>query len=189
MVKGKKLYKSSAIKSIKIILVSIIVVLGVNIILKARLSEQFSKFDNSISQYFWFYPEDILLYVFMIFIPGLYYAFIRGVIFYENGLTVNKGFPFFNFYIPYDRIKSYEILEQRHLVSINLKESDEDLMLSIKDIDRAVAILDQNQIKGDLGSKTVIDYSNRRKLLLFFIVSGLFVFVWHYFSLTKYLMR
>ncbi len=186
--KGKKLYKSTAIKSIKALLLSIMIVLGANILIQVLQSDKIERF-SGLYDYFLFYPEDLLIYLLLILIPGLYYSFIRGVVFYENGLTVNKGFPFFNMFIPYSNIQSYEMLQDKHLISINLKQQEDDLMLSIKDIDRAVAIFDQNHIKGDLGNNVVIDYSNRRKLILFFLVTGIFVFSWHYFSFTDLIIR
>lgn len=185
---GKKLYKTTSINSVKVSLVLLMAGLLINLLLQTQGNTVFAKYGSFID-YYLFYPEDILIYLLFIFIPGVYFAFIRGVIFYEKGMAINRGLPFFEMKIEYERIQSFEIIHKKYLVAIKVKDIEEDIMFAVRDIDRAVAIFDQNHIKGDLGSNQAVDLSNRKKLLFFFILSGLFVFAWQHFGLTHYLIR
>src|SRR5690606_10778287 len=62
-----------------------------------------------IIKFHWFYPEEFVSFLVTVFLPAVYYGLIRSIRFFENGIIINRGLPFFNRVIFYTQIKSYKI--------------------------------------------------------------------------------
>ncbi|MCT4641872.1 MAG: hypothetical protein N4A33_06190 [Bacteriovoracaceae bacterium] len=177
---GRQLYKSTALMPIKVFFLTICTVLFVNLYFQTYIDPDFIKWHRSglkaVVDFHFFYPEQILSLILSTLIPTLYYSFYRGISFHENGMIVNRGLPYLNHMVPYNDIESYKIVHHKYLVSIKRKSNDEDLLFSIQDIDRAVAIFDQHDIKGDL-SKAGFDgvTTTSKRLVMFYIVFAIVV--------------
>lgn len=118
-----------------------------------------------------FYPEQLISLILSTLIPTIYYAFIRGISFYEYGVVANRGLPFMNHTVLYSDIESYKIMHHKYLMSVSRKSMDDELLFTIEDIDRAVAILDQHNIQGDLSNAEFHGSMTTSKKLLIFYVS------------------
>lgn len=190
---GKKVYKSTAITTIKVMAVVIIVVLFFNLCIQTFYDPEFSQLEvqdyMAMIKFHLKYPYDILPFIFFIFVPCFYYGFIRGVTFFENGMVINRGLPFVNAEIPYSEIKDFEIIHSKLFMSIKRKDTNEDILFAIKDVDRAVSIFDQNGIQGDLTSKEKLTMTIHTKLIIFFIAIGVAVMLGQSLGLSRFLFR
>lgn len=190
---GRKLYHSTSMPSIKVMAVLIASVLLLNLFFQTLSDPTFIKEGKGsfeeIFNFHLFYPEEFIIYLFTILFPAIYYGFIRGVSFYENGVVINRGLPFFSLTINYDSIKKYEIINRKYFMSITSKETEDDYMFTINDMDRVLAILDQHHISGDLGKKATSDQAAHKKLVLFFIIVGILVSLLQYSGLIGQLFR
>lgn len=180
---GKRLYHSTGILTIKLLAALISSILFLNLNFQTLVSEHFNSFvmeeglDSAgkfwqVLQYHMVYPEEYIFFAVTVLLPAIYYGFIRGVTFYQKGVSINRGLPFFKMSVPYDQIKNYEIIHPKFFLAITHKETGDDIMFTVNDVDRVLAILDQFGIQGDLGKKARIDHGAHVKLLLFFIFSG-----------------
>jgi hypothetical protein len=97
---GQKIYTTKTIFSIKLMAGIACVVLLINLYYQTfndpEYTEYMIKGFSQVVSFHLKYPYDILSYLFFIFIPSIYYSFIRGAVFYENGIIINRGFPFYN---------------------------------------------------------------------------------------------
>lgn len=114
------------------------------------------------------YPFELILHIVFILGPLYYYAFIRGLVFYENGFTSNKGFPFLNKFTPYEEIENYHFLHPDYVLIINTKSS-EHVLVSDNKLERIVGILDQHNIQGNLASSGVKRLVNNIRNFLFIV--------------------
>jgi hypothetical protein len=195
---GKKLYRSTALIEFKIIFLSIATWVLVNLYFKTYSDPDFiengySTFDDVV-QFHIIYPAQFIGFIIGTLIPTLYYSFIRGIFFFETGVVINRGVPFFNQSVKYSEIESFKIIHPRFLISIKRKDVDEELLFTIRDVDRVVAIFDQHAIKADLGA--IVDESRKsvsRKLILSFILFGTVVSILQYtgimIEINRYLFR
>ena len=179
---GKKLYKSSALKEFKLIYLGIASVLLVNLGLQtlgdAYFLEHFEPNFSGVVAFHLRYPEDFLIYLFTILFPAIYYSFIRGILFCENGMVINRGLPFFNRSVLYRNISEYKVIHPKFLMAVKRSDIDEEFVFTIRNIDRVIAILDQRGIKGRLGKEALAKTMTvNKKLLLVFIGFGLVLFV------------
>ena len=189
---GKKLYKSKALMPFKVLFLSICIMLFINLYIQTYIDPDFLKnFEHSfwgVMNFHVAYPEQVISLILSTLIPTIYYAFIRGICFYEKGVLVNRGLPFMNHVIAYDDIQSYKIVHHKYLMSFMRKSLREELLFTVQDIDRAVAILDQHNIKGDLSNAEFHGgMTTSKKLIIFYIVffivvtilqfSGFFIYV------------
>lgn len=190
---GKKVYRSTAIGTIKLMAMLIIIVLFTNLYLQTFNDPEFSTLEvkdfMAIVNFHIRYPYDILSFIFFILGPCYYYGFIRGVSFYENGMIINKGLPFFNLEIPYSAIDKYEIIHSRMFMSIKRSDTGEDLLFAVNDVDRAISIFDQNNIQGDLANHEKDTMSVHTKLVIFFIAIGIAVMLGQSLGLSRFLFR
>lgn len=190
---GKKLYKSTSILTIKLLSILVSLVLLINLYFLTFYDPDFIKRGlqsaSAVIEFNLFYPENFLFYLLLVLAPALYYAFIRGTSFYENGVIINKGLPFFNVNLPYESIENFQIIHPKFLLSIKRKDTEDEILFSVSDVDRVVAIFDQNGIKGDLGNQVKKDFSTHRKLIYFFIISGILVYLFQYFEVARLLFR
>lgn len=190
---GKKVYRSTAIGTIKLMALLVIVVLFINLYLSTFNDPEFSTWVSKslmdVAKFHLQYPYDILSFIFFILGPCHYYGFVRGVSFYENGMIINKGLPFFNVKVPYKEIERYEIIHSRLFISIKRRDTGEDILFSVNDVDRAISIFDQNNIQGDLSNHAKETVSVHTKLVLFFIVIGVAVMLGQSLGLSRFLFR
>jgi hypothetical protein len=190
---GKKLYQSSAMPSIKAMAVIIGVVLFLNLYFQTFNDPSFIRAGlysfKDVINFHIFYPEGFIIYVLTILLPAIYYGFLRGVRFYEKGIIINKGLPFFNMVVPFESISKFEVINQKHFMSITRKDTEDDYMFSVNQIDRVLAILDQNHISGDLGGSARGDHSAHKKLILFFLVIGIFISLLQYSGFIRQFFR
>lgn len=191
---GKKLYKSGALKQFIWVYLSIALLLLVNLTFQTLGDPTFEKsFESSFSDIVNFhirYPEDFFTYLFTIFIPAIYYSFIRGINFYEEGMTINRGLPFFNRSINYKDIEEYKVVHPKFLMSVKRRDIEDEFYFTIKDVDRVVAIFDQHNIKGRLGKE---EFNNtmtvNKKLIIFFVSFSILMFFVQYFGLIGKIFR
>lgn len=197
---GKKLYHSTSIFTIKLLATIIFLILFANLNFQTLTSAEFNQFvlENGLDeasrfyQVFRFhavYPEEYIVFCITVLFPVFYYGFFRGVTFYEKGVRINKGLPFFNNVIFYNQIEKYEIIHPKFFLSITQKETDDDILFTVNNVDRVLAILDQNDIHGDLGKKARMDHGAHQKLLIFFVGAGILMAIIQYSGLIRSLLR
>ena len=191
---GKRLYKSTALKEFKLVYMGIAALLLVNLVLQTYSNtlfvENFAKSFSGVVDFHLKYPEDFLIYCFTILFPAIYYSFIRGIVFYEKGMTINRGFPFFNRSFLYSNISKYKIIHPQYLMGVKRSDIDEEFVFTIRNIDRVVAILDQQNISGSLGKeKLEKTMTVNKKLVIFFALFGTLLFVIQHFGGFAKLLR
>lgn len=150
---SKRYYKARMLKRFRYI-IALLLVFFLFILYQSTLTDPtfLKKGDLSLKSVISFhlmYPEELLTFIIVVLIPAIYFAFIRGTIFYEDKVQFNHGVPFVNTSITYDQIKLYRILHPKYLISIETK-SDKQYLVTTNDIDRAISILDKEGIKGKL---------------------------------------
>ena len=122
----------------------------------------------------------------MVLLPSIYYGFIRGITFFEKAIVINRGIPFWNHIIYYDQIDCYRIMRSKYLMSIS-KKNNQELVFTISDADRAVAIMDQSGIRARFVKDTLInEVSSHKRLLLGITISAIVIyFIQHYAVVSK----
>lgn len=195
---GKKLYRSAALLEFKIVFILIAAWVLVNLYFKTYSDPDFIEFGAGgfidVVKFHYRYPVQFIGFTFGTLVPAIYYSFIRGIVFFEEGVVINRGIPLLNHCVEYKDIKSYKIVHPKYLMSIKRKDLDEDLLFTVQEIDRVVAIFDQHDIPGDL-SHTEISLNNTvsRKLLFIAIIFGVVVSILQYtgvmIAINRYLFR
>lgn len=178
---GKKLYKTSMLLVFKLIVLSVVVFFFNNFYLETFTH---SKFDLDVGRSFldvlnfhYRYPEDFIRFLFIIIIPAIYYAFFRGISFHEKGFVYNRGLPFMNRSVSYDSVASYKLLHPQLALSIHCKNGDV-FLVADNSIERVIAILDQQNIPGNLAPDEFVRMiTSYRKFLLVIIIVSLTLFV------------
>ena len=105
----------------------------------------------------------------------MYYSFIRKTVFYEDGVSINRGLPFYNNFVAYKDIASYEIIHSKLMIAIKLKETSEEIVFGVNDEDRVLSLFDKAGISGDLKTKYSIKFSINSLIMFFFILMGISV--------------
>ena len=191
---GKKLYKSRALPSAKIFLLMVCVGLFVNLYYATLSDPIFIKRGlegpKGVWSFLLMYPEELITFILFVLAPSIYYGFIRGITFFEEGIVINRGLPFFNHCVRYKHIKEYRMVNPRYLMSVVRKDTEDEILFTICDQDRAVAIMDQQEISGKLGSE---DYattmSAHKKFFIFVIFFGLVVFCIQHYGILGMIFR
>jgi hypothetical protein len=195
---GKKLYRSTALPHFKVVFLLIALWVLVNTYYKTYADPDFLALADltfkGIINFHIQYPVQMIGFFFGTLCPAIYYAFFRGIIFHEEGVIINRGLPFLNHCVRYSDIESYKIIHADFLMSLKRKDVDEELMFTVRDIDRAVAILDQHGIQGEL--KSQLDkkvFSVNSKIVLYAFLFGIIVSVLQYtgaiIAINRYLFR
>ena len=105
-------------------------------------------------------------------------------------MTINRGFPFFNRSFLYSNISKYKIIHPKYLMGVKRSDIDEEFVFTIRNIDRVVAILDQQNISGSLGKeKLEKTMTVNKKLVIFFALFGTLLFVIQHFGGFAKLLR
>ncbi len=190
---GKKIYRSSSLGSIKVVVLSIFFILLFNAYFQTYSDPTFREMGHinfrGVINFHFKYPHELILFILTVLIPCFYYTFVRATLFFEKGVVINRGLPFFRMILKYDQINYYEIIHPKSLVSVRVKETEDDYMFSVKDMDRVLAIFDQNNIKGDLGQKARVDKSSHLKLAMIIILIGILISIIQYLGLVRVIFR
>lgn len=157
---GKRLYKTSMINVLKLIILVIVLIFLNDFILDTYTYEKFQADGRfkiiDVIQYHYKYPHEFIIFFFLFLAPAFYYTLIRGTRFFERGFIFNKGFPFLGKEVLYSDIKTYKLLHPNLLLSIHTKNG-EIYLIADNSVERVIAILDQHNIQGDLARD---DYAN-----------------------------
>lgn len=182
---GKRLYKTSMLNIFKLVVALIVVFFFNDLYLDTFTHENFQRearfkiFD--VLNYHYRYPGEFITFFFLIIIPGTYYAYIRGVRFHEKGFIFNRGLPFLNRKFAYDEVKSYKLLHPKFAISVSTKSGDV-FVIADDNMERVIAILDQQNIPGELSRDEYTRLiANYRKFI--FVVIGFTAFL---FLLKKF---
>ena len=191
---GKRVYKTKSTRTIKSLALVSIVVLISNLYLQTFHDPTFLKhFNGTFSDVWRFhirYPYDLLSYLFFILGPSIYYGFIRGNKFYENGVVLNRGLPWYNRVVPYSDIKSFEVIHATLMVAIKLKHSEKKYVFGVSDVDRVLSIFDKNNVSGDLEDQDTIKLTINSMIMIFFLLMGFSVAIGQTgLNLSRYLFR
>ncbi len=133
--------------------------------------------------YHYRYPAEFITFFCLIITPAVYYAFIRGVRFHEKGFVFNRGLPFLNKKFTYDEVRAYKLLHPKYAISVTLK-SGEVFVIADNHMERVIAILDQQNIRGELSqdeyARLIMNY---RKFIYLVISFTAFMFLLKKFGL------
>lgn len=191
---GKRIYTSRMLWPLRLLVLGVFLFLLVNLFLQTSNDPNYTKWsDNSfvgILRFHLFYPEELLMFVATVFVPAFYYGMVRSIRFFENGIIINRGLPFFNREIFYSQIKSYKIVHPKYLISIVRSDMEDEILLSVSNMQRAIAIFDNHSIPGDLGNKEFKEsFSVNKKFVLYVLIFAIIVFFFQYFGLARYILR
>lgn len=178
---GKKLYKTSMLLVFKLIILSVVIFFFNNFYLETFTHPKFDiekgRSILDVLNFHYRYPEDFIRFFCIIIIPAIYYAFMRGIAFHEKGFVYNRGLPFMNRSVDYSDIASYKLLHPELALSIHCKNGDV-FLVADNNIERVIAILDQQNIPGNLAPDEFVKMiTSYRKFLLVIIIVSLTLFV------------
>lgn len=177
---GKRLYKTHMITAFKLIIMVVVIFFVNNFYLETFTSENFApsgrmKFLDAF-EYHYRYPREFINLILLILVPAIYYAFIRGIAFHEKGFYFNRGLPFMNRGVLYGDVETYKSLHPDFAISIHTKNGDV-FVVADNNIGRVIAILDQQNIKGNLAPDEFVKLlSGYRRFIqiLVAVILGLF---------------
>jgi len=180
---GKRLYKTSMLNVFRLMILGLFIFFFNDFILNTYTNENFQLARRfkilDVIEYHYKYPNEFITFFFLIIIPAVYYALIRGIRFHEKGFIFNRGLPFLNKEILYSDVQTYKMLHPDYIISVHLKNGDV-YIVADNNVARVIAILDQHNIQGDLARDDYVKLiTNFRK----------FVFVVLSFTLVGFLIR
>jgi len=178
---GKKLYKTSMLNVFRLFILAVTVFFFNNFYLETFTYEKFQVARRfkilDVIDYHMKYPAEFLTFFVLIIVPAIYYSFIRGVRFYEKGFVFNRGIPFLNRPILYSDVTTYKLLHPELAISISVNNGDI-YLIADNSVERVIAILDQQNIKGDLAQDGFVRViSNYKKFFLVIVSFLMFLFV------------
>lgn len=148
---GKRAFKSTAPNIVKTIILVVLGLAFINLYISTFRDEKFiqlsTKAPLSVWEFYLSYPEDFISFLVVIFIPAIYYSFIRGIVFYEKGISINRGLPFFNRELLFEQIESYKVVHPKYLISITRKDPQDELLFSVRNMDRVIGFLDGHLVR------------------------------------------
>ena len=169
--KGKKIYKTTMLHVFRLFVTGPALFFLYSFYLETFKDERFLSYGatgfKAAVSYHLKYPYEFISFLIIIFVPYLYYCFIRGSVFYEKGFTFNKGMPFLNIYIPYVAVTKYKLLHPETIMAISTHRN-ETFLIADNNLPRIIAILDQQNIQGDLASKEYVTLL--QNMFKFFII-------------------
>jgi hypothetical protein len=170
--KGKRIYTTSMLWPVKLLLLAIVLFFYHDLYIATFMQEKFiqdgrfSFFD--VLQFHWRYPTELFVTTAILLPTFFYYAFLRGVIFYERGLLYNRGVPFLNTWISYEECSSYRLIAPNSLVALSTKAGDF-YLITTNNMERVLGILDQHELKGELGSEGYVKLVNSLKRFIYLV--------------------
>ncbi len=179
--RGKKIYRTSMLYPMKWFLFALFLFFYHDLYLatfgelKFLETQDFSLF--GVIRFHLKYPIEFITLTSLVLPSFLYFAFFRGVVFYEKGILYNRGIPFLNTWIPYSDCSSYRLVSAKALIALTTKTS-EVYLIGSNNMSRVIAALDQHEVKGELGTSEYIKLAKNLKTF-FYSVS--------FFTITLYL--
>ena len=178
---GKRIYKTSMLNLFRFVILGIVTFFVNDFILETYTYENFDSLKRfrilDVIEYHYRYPGEFVTFLCLIIFPAFYYAFIRGVRFFEKGFVFNRGLPFMSKTILYSDVKVYKLLHPNYIVSIHTHKGDA-FLIADNSIERVIGILDQHNIQGDLARD---DYTNLitnfRKFIILVLSFTMVIFV------------
>jgi len=171
---GKKIYKTSMLNIFRLMVFGVFLFFLNDFYLETFTYENFQLDGRfkivDVLEYHYRYPYRFILFFIFVIIPTFYYMFIRGIRFYENGLIYNRGLPFLQTKILYQELAYYRLLHPDHAISLHTKKGDIFVVANNK-IERVIAILDQQNIRGDLTQDDYVKLITNYKKFVMVIVS------------------
>ncbi len=173
-VRGKKIYRSSMIASMRVVMLAVVVFFYHDLYLGTFQEEKFLaegafKFMDVI-RFHLKYPTEFFWLTGLTIPPFIYYCFVRGVRFFEKGYLFNNGLPFLNSWHAYEEVKQYKILAPKSTLAMFNEKGDIQLVVD-GSIERVIAILDQHGVQGDLAQDAYVRLlTNIRKFVYVVLV-------------------
>jgi hypothetical protein len=171
---GKKLYKSSMLNILRLIILAIVIFFLNDFILDTYTYEKFQADGRfkiiDVIQYHYRYPKEFIYFFLIILCPALYYSLVRGVRFYEKGFVFNRGLPFMNTTILYSEVNKYKLLHPKYIVAIHTEKRGL-FLVTDNNADRIMAILDQHNIQGDLARDDYVTLITNFRKFIFIVLS------------------
>lgn len=191
---GRLLYSSGLFFPLKIIILFISIFLFANIFFQTQSDPGFISFGGKGLKDVFFYqithPQEIITYLILFVFPAIYYGFFRANRFFEKGLLVNGGLPFYNEFIEYSHIGHFQIVHSKYLISVFSKKDNKELLIPVKDMERVLAILDQNGIEGKLQQEMKVShFLTQTRYLYFLVAAGAVTFLVQYYNVAYYFWR
>jgi hypothetical protein len=115
------------------------------------------------------YPIEFITLTSLVLPSFLYYAFFRGVVFFEQGILYNKGIPFLNVWVPYSECLSYRLVSPKSLIALTTK-TGEVFLIGSNNMSRVIAALDQHEVKGELGTSEYIRLARNLKIFFYAVI-------------------
>jgi hypothetical protein len=185
---GKKLYKTSMLNLFRTGVLAVVLFFLNDFYLETITAPKFQEMLIELSnksfisriltffRYHYAYPRDLISFVGTIIVPALYYSFIRGVRFHEKGFAFNRGIPFLNHTIRYEDVKRYKLFHPKYAISMHLQNGDS-FVIADNEVERVIAILDQQNIAGDLGDDYAKLFTNFKRVVIFVICFTVLLFL------------
>lgn len=185
---GKRLYKTSMLNLFRLLVLAVVIFFFNDFYLETITAPKFQEmlielpnksFISRILTFFKYhytYPRDLISFLGTIMVPALYYAFIRGVRFHEKAFVFNRGIPFLNHTINYADVKRYKLFHPKYAISMHLHNGDS-FVIADNSVERVIAILDQQNIAGDLGDDYAKIFTNFKRVVIFVLCFTVLLFL------------
>ena len=185
---GKRLYKTSMLNLFRLLVLAVVVFFFNDFYLETITAPNFQKmlielpnksfFPRILTffRYHYMYPRDLIAFMGTILLPAIYYAFIRGVRFHEKAFVFNRGIPFLNHTIKYEDVKRYKLFHPKYAISLHLHNGDS-FVIADNSVERVIAILDQQNIEGDLADDYAKIFTNFKRVVIFVLCFTLMLFL------------
>lgn len=181
MAKAKKMYKTSMLNTFRLLILAITVFFFYDFYLETYSYEKFfseGKYGPlAVLKFHYRYPAEFISFLFLVIAPAVYYSFIRGVKFCEKGFFYNRGIPFANKFVPYTEVKSFKLLHPKAAITITTQKNDL-FVVADNNIERVIAILDQQNVRGDLAQDEFVKlFTNFKKFIYIVFIFTILLFV------------
>lgn len=171
---SKRYYKARMLRKFRII-IGLLLVFFLFILFESTLNDPtFLAMDqHNMMDLFKFhlkYPQELITFFVAVFMPAIYFSYIRGTVFYEDKIVLNHGIPFVNSTLHYENIVNYNILHPKYLLSIKTN-NEKQYLITTNDIDRVISILDKQGIKGKLSDEEYrVSKKSGKKVFVYLLV-------------------
>jgi hypothetical protein len=180
---GKKLYKTSMLNILRLLIFAMVLFFFNDFVLDTYTYEKFQadgrfKFID-VLMFHYKYPKEFITFFLLIIFPAYYYAFFRGIKFFEKGFVYNRGLPFLNRKILYSDVALYKLIHPKNILIVQTIKG-EVFLVADNNLERVIAILDQHNIKGDLAKDGYVNLLTNLKRFILIVLS---------FTLLMFLMK
>ncbi len=172
--RGKRIYRTSMLGVFRLVLLALILFFFNDFYLSTFQEPKFLAQGNldfwAVCRFHWRYPTEFFSLAGLVLVPAFYYAFIRGVRFFEKGYLFNRGLPFFNTWVPYEDVKQYKLLLPNAILAVFTKSGDIH-MVADGDIERVIALLDQHGVPGNLAQDEYVRLIKNMRKFVFVVLA------------------